>query len=113
MSFRGYQLNKKQQPRFHYEMGEVSIEDTPVPVAGGEYGHLTRSLQLSAKTAPANLYFRAASGNITVAPGGFIVNGDLMISTKSKATIEANELRLPVEFKNGSAKIDLTYKWAQ
>lgn len=119
--FRGYQLNKKQQPRFHYEMGEVSIEDTPVPVAGDanptisslEYGHLTRSLKLSAKTAPANLYFRAASGNITVAPGGFIVNGDLMISTKSKATIEANELRLPVEFKNGSAEIELTYKWAQ
>ena len=119
--FRGYQLNKKQQPRFHYEMGEVSIEDTPVPVAGDanptilslEYGHLTRSLKLSAKTAPANLYFRAASGNITVAPGGFIVNGDLMISTKSKATIKANELRLPVEFKNGSAEIELTYKWAQ
>jgi len=111
--FRGYQLNKKQQPRFHYEMGEVSIEDTPVPVAGGEYGHLTRSLQLSAKNAPANLYFRAASGNITVAPGGFVVNGDLLISTKSRATIEANELRLPVEFKNGTAKIELTYKWAQ
>ena len=36
-----------------------------------------------------------------------------MISTKSKATIEANELRLPVEFKNGSAEIELTYKWAQ
>ena len=48
-----------------------------------------------------------------IAPGGFVVNGDLLISTKSKATIEANELRLPVEFKNGTAKIELTYKWAQ
>ena len=94
-------------------MGEVSIEDTPVPVAGGEYGHLTRSLKLSSENAPANLYFRAASGNITVAPGGFIVNGDLLISTSSQARIEANELRVPVKFKNGSARIELTYKWAQ
>ena len=46
---------------------------------------------------------------------GFEVHSDgaTWDSLLDLATIEANELRLPVEFKNGSAKIELTYKWAQ
>jgi len=114
LRFRGYQLNKQQHPTFRYERGDVSIEDTPAPVTGEESSHLKRALRLSSKAAPGNLYFRAASGNIAAEGGGFLVNDELIITiTGGKAGIQDGELRVPIEFKNGTAQLGITYQWAE
>ena len=51
--------------------------------------------------------------SVTAFTPASVVSFSTTVSVSTDATIEANELRLPVEFKNGSAKIELTYKWAQ
>ena len=64
--FRGYFLDKLQRPTFKYERGEVAIEDTPLPLPGAsedEVGKIKRVIELKAKNAPKNLYFRLAQGS--------------------------------------------------
>ena len=113
LRFRGYQLDKRQHPTFKYERDGVAIEDTPAPVPDEELSHLKRTLKLSGKKAPGNLYFRAATGNIAAQDGGFLVNDELLITVKgAKASIQNGELRVPVQFNNGTAKLELTYAWA-
>jgi len=114
LRFRGYQLDKRQHPTFRYERGGVSIEDTPAPVTGSDANHLKRTLKLSGSKAPDNLYFRAASGDIAAQAGGFLVNDELFLTIAGgKATIQGDELRVPVAFRNGAAQIELTYQWAE
>ena len=114
LRFRGYQLDERQRPTFRYDRGDVSIADTPVPVAREENSYLKRTLKLSGKGSPRNLYFRAASGNITAAGKGFLVNDELIITVSGgKAAIQNGELRIPIEFKNGAARLELAYQWAE
>ena len=73
---------------------------------------IKRTLQLKTKDAPSNLYFRAAAGNIVAKDGGFLVNDELLISVKgSGAGIHNNELRIPIQFRNGTAQLEITYAW--
>lgn len=111
LRFRGYQLNKRQHPTFRYERGNVVITDTPAPVPDNE-DQIKRTLHLKAKEAPGNLYFRAAAGTIVAKDGGFLVNDELLISVKgSAAGIHNNELRIPIQFRNGTSQLELTYAW--
>ena len=114
LRFRGYQLDKRQHPTFKYERDGISIEDTPAPVIGEELNHFKRTLKLSGKQAPENLYFRAATGNIAEQDGGFLIDDQLLITVKgAKASIQSGELRVPIEFKRGGAHLELTYAWTE
>ena len=75
---------------------------------------MRRTLRLSSKAAPGNLYFRAASGNVAAEGKGFLVNDELLITIAGgRASIQNGELRVPIEFKNGTAQLGITYQWAE
>ncbi len=111
LRFKGYKLNKKQQPTFLYERDNLKIEDIPSP---GE-GKIQRTLKIKANgNAPENLFFRAASGDLTAKGNTVILDEYLEISfAKAKPQIQNNELRVPVTFENGEATLELTYSWIQ
>ena len=108
LKFKGYKLNKKQQPTLLYERGNLKIEDTPQP---GE-NHIRRTLKITTTgKAPDNLYFRAAGG-ISTDEKSIMVEDTVQISVaKAETHITNNELRIPVKFENGKATIELTYAW--
>ena len=112
--FRGYVLDKNQRPTFKYERGGVSIEDTPMPVAGteDEYGKIKRVIKLKANDAPDNLYFRIAQGGFEEKAGSFLSN-ELSITVKGASpSVEGGDLRMPISFKGGTAQFEVTYAWA-
>ena len=89
----------------------VVVEDTPAPVAGEENSHLKRTLRLSSKAAPGNLYFRIAQGGFEEKDGSFLRN-ELAITVKgANPFVEGGDLRDPISFKNGSAEFEVTYEW--
>ena len=111
LRFRGYRLDKRQHPTFRYERGNVSITDTPAPVADNE-DQIKRTLQLKTKDAPGNLYFRAATGDIEAKDGAYVINGAVSITIGGgEPTMKGNELRVPIQFRNGTAKLEITYAW--
>tara|TARA_Y100000588_G_scaffold58968_1_gene57638 strand:- start:1109 stop:2704 length:1596 start_codon:yes stop_codon:yes gene_type:complete len=115
LRFRGYALDKLQRPTFKYERGDVTIEDTPAPVAAPDedsFGQIKRTIKLKAKKAPGNLYLRIAQGDFE-AKGGSFQGSELVVTVKGgKASSQGGELRVPVTFKNGSAELEITYEWA-
>lgn len=110
LRFKGYKLNKKQQPTFLYDRDNVSIEDFSLP---GE-SSIRRTLKFKASgKAPENLYFRVATGDLTVNGDVITLEEILNINIGSKPILRNNEVLLPVNFKNGAATIELTYTWIQ
>ncbi len=116
LRFRGYYLNKMQRPTFKYEHGNVSVEDTPIPLAGaseGEPGAIKRIIKLKAKDAPKNLYFRVAQGGFEK-KGESFDGEELAISVKGGEPVaQGGELRVPIVFKGGSAQLEVTYSWIE
>ena len=114
LRFKGYRLDKRQHPTFNYEREGVTIEDTPTPFPGEELSQLKRTLKLSGKKTPNNLYFRVATGNIAEKNGGFLIDEELQISVSGGEGLNiGGELRVPIKFKNGTAQLELTYAWAE
>ena len=114
--FRGYFLDKLQRPTFKYERGEVAIEDTPMPLPGAsedEVGKIKRVIELKAKDAPKNLYFRLAQGSFEK-KGQSFEGAEVAISVKGGEPVaQGGELRVPIVFKGGSARIEVTYSWPE
>ena len=105
-----------QRPTFKYERGEVSVEDTPIPVAGAseeDFGKIKRLIKLKAKDAPKGLYFRLAQGNFEK-KGKSFKGDELAISVKGGEPVaNGGDLRVPIVFKGGRAQIEVTYSWSE
>ena len=116
LRFRGYYLDKMQRPTFKYEQGEVSVEDTPMPVASAseeDFGKIKRLIKLKAKDAPKDLYFRVAQGNFEK-KGKSFEGDELAISVKGGEPVaHGGDLRVPIVFKGGNAQIEVTYSWSE
>ena len=62
--FRGYKLDKKQQPTFLYQFGNVKVADTPQPAQTGQGFGRTLVLEVPKGSASDKvLYFRALAGH--------------------------------------------------
>ena len=110
LRFKGYKLNKRQQPTFLYERGNVSIEDMPLP----REGKINRTLKFkSSGKSPDNLYSRVATGNLSGNGNTITLDETLNILSASKPIIRNGEALVPIHFENGSATIELTYTWIQ
>lgn len=99
--FLGYRLNAIGQPTFRYRLGEVTIEDTPVPATvEGRVVGIDRTLTISGPSQ--QLYFQAAAGqNIETEPEGWYkVDGLVSIHINAPATVTKKdgkaEIRLPI-----------------
>jgi hypothetical protein len=117
--FGGYRLSKDQRPTFKYAFQGIEIEDEPNAVAGKGAPTIRRTLTLDAKSPPERLWFRAAVGS-KIEPAG---KGDYRINGEWTIRIEATgeprirqsggqqELLVPVEWKDGRARIMQEFIW--
>lgn len=113
--FKGYSLNKKQQPTFNYHFGPVTVQDFCAPSAEG----FTRTIKVEVpKPGSANdqLYFRALSGG-NVQSGGersFSFQDELVVNVTSSEHppfTRENELLIPVPLNPGTHSITINYTW--
>lgn len=117
-TWRGYELDAKRQPTFHYEWQGVKVSDR-FEVAGDALaagGRLVRTLKLDGKI-PAGALFRVARGEKITAQGAdFLVEngrvaaeiaGDsrFLVSAEG-ATLDGQNLTLPAR-----PEIKVTYRW--
>ncbi len=126
--FKGYRFDDARRPIFQYTFGRVAIEDLPRPNRSGKNNKelsLDRTLNLSVTPGDPvslnNLYFRAVTAQ-KIEPGSdgwFTIDSTLKLrivssSTKPPLVRQAGnrfELLVPVELKNGGAKIEIRYVW--
>lgn len=115
--FKGYQLNKQQQPTFGYLYGGVQITDQPIPGADGK--SFTRNLTIivpeSAKSDDA-LYFRALSGAVVTAIGDRDFSFEGLKVTVPGSVLPpfvrgGDELIIPIPLKAGTHTVQVTYSW--
>lgn len=111
--FQGYTLDPKRRPVFRYRLGELAFEDSPEPKKAEFDVSLKRTVVIRG-TGGANLWFRAAQGEIKALPGGvWQVDGELKISFQGggKPIVVGNELRVPVPVVGGSATLVEEFIW--
>lgn len=115
--FKGYQLNKKQQPTFNYQFGPVVISDATLPST--DSSGFTRTITLnvpSPGSAGDQLYFRALSGGIVRSGSerSFTFDDQLEVnvtdSTLPPFTRE-KELLIPIALTPGKHTITINYSW--
>ncbi|MDB4537974.1 PA14 domain-containing protein [Akkermansiaceae bacterium] len=114
--FKGYKLDKKQQPTFLYQFGNVRVSDTSLPAQSGQGFSRTLTLDVPAGSASDKvLYFRALSGNQVQANGERSFSFDKLavaVPTSAYAPFaRENELLIPVPLTAGTHKIQLNYSW--
>jgi mono/diheme cytochrome c family protein len=115
--FRGYRLNKQQQPSFLYQFGPIQIVDTPLPLTDGSGFTRTLDIEVPSPGSPdQQLYFRALSGKglESQSKQDFVFDNALTVSVKSSPLTpftRNNELLLPVGLTPGKHRIVLTYTW--
>lgn len=117
--FGGYRLGSDGRPTFLYRCADVSVEDRFEPQVGKDATTLRRSLVLSAKEPPANLWFRAAVADKIEAQGNgwYRVNNEYRLHVQSDGAPQLRrsgnqtELLVPLRFKDGSARIVEEYAW--
>ena len=115
MDFEGYTLDKFQRPTFKYSRGELSITDKVIPVKSKfeeKPGKIRRILKFSGGKPPSNLYFRLAQGEFKKDQKNY-VDEELSLSVEGGKVLASNaELRVPIQFKNETAELEITYGWA-
>jgi mono/diheme cytochrome c family protein len=108
--FGGYELDKKRRPTFEYAFDKVQVRDFFEPVEG-KTPTFKRTIIVHSKESPAGLWYRAATGKRIEEKGGeFVVDNGLRLRIEG-ARIRGSELLLPVELKDGSRTILVTYSW--
>jgi azurin len=115
--FGGYTLDKKSIPTFRYTFQGVNVEDrmeaAPISTSHGHSGAaLNRVITLQSDKAPADLHFRLASGKSVAAGknGSFPLEEGVSIKAAG-AIVRGSDLLVPVTFKDGKARIEVSYTW--
>ncbi len=115
--FLGYRLDKAKRPTLRYRYGEVTVEDffeDRVDESGRAF--FRRTLKLTASSAQAPFYFRAATGKSVRGAGKEWKLDRLQVhllgelSGKSREG-EPAELLVPVELRSGETTIQFDYQW--
>lgn len=115
--FKGYRLNKQQQPSFLYQFGPIKVTDTPLPLPDGFGFTRTLDIEVPSPGSPdQQLYFRALSGKGLAGRSETVFDFDdsLTVSVKSSplpAFTRNNELLLPLALSPGKHRIVLNYTW--
>jgi hypothetical protein len=115
--FKGYSLNKQQQPTFKYHFGPVAALDYPTPKDDGS--GFTRTITInvpSPGSAGEQLYFRVLSGG-SVQSGSertFSFKDDLILSVLNSELppfTRENELLIPIPLTPGKHAVTIDYTW--
>ncbi|MDA9830809.1 PA14 domain-containing protein [Akkermansiaceae bacterium] len=115
--FKGYSLNKQQQPTFKYHFGPMAALDSPAPKADGSGFIRTITIDVPSPGSPdEQLYFRALSGS-SVQSGGertFTFGGDLVVNVPGSQLppfTRENELLVPIPLTPGKHTVTIDYTW--
>jgi len=118
--FGGYRFDDKQRPSFMYYIGKAKITDYSKPSVAESALALVREITIEQNGENLEgLVFRAGIGTVEQA-GDYVlakqikckIEGAEAVMIKKSAHPRANgDLRVPVQVKNGKAKIRLIYSW--
>lgn len=125
LAFMGYRLDALRRPAFKYKLfgvpsePTVEIEDYPIPKGSDDVYVFERTLSLTAAGNPTNVHFLAASGGSIekVKDDLFRIDNryNVKITSGKPASIRESrgrkELIVPVEFKDGKAKLVQEIEW--
>jgi mono/diheme cytochrome c family protein len=117
--FKGYVFDKQRRPTFTYKYGDVTITDAIVPGGDKEKPTLKRTLTFKTDGSAERLFYRAAVDDSIEAVGdgmfGMKNNWQLKIAGGGQPVLRQvgnkAELRVPITFTNGEAKIVQEYVW--
>jgi hypothetical protein len=116
--FRGYRLDKNNEPTFQYEYGEVKVEDFFEDVAqDGKDAKFKRTFTFDSPSAQELFYFRAGVGQeIKMVSEKLYQIDKLQIRIKGdyKGIIrEGNpgDLLIPIKLPKGKSTLTLEYQW--
>ncbi|MDA1013680.1 MAG: c-type cytochrome [Planctomycetota bacterium] len=118
--FRGYRIDKDGRPTFRYTIGEFDVEDFPKPISG-KFPSFVRTITVTGKTLPENLWFRAGVGTkvVPLDQNWIEIDGAIRIRIRSESLNELKlrqskgktEVLIPVVLKNGRATIVQEIAW--
>ena len=114
--FNGYRFNKDRRPTFAYQLGDVTIEDQPIPYTLDDRPLLKRKFKITS-TSTKKLYYLAAQGESVE-----INNGTANIDDKwqtsfgqnPKATIgntSNGSVIVEIDLSAGPVELEQTYVW--
>jgi mono/diheme cytochrome c family protein len=120
--FRGYRMDKAQQPTFLYELGTTKVTDQPLPDFSNNKRALRRTLVLESASALGQpLWLRLAQGKGVAAAGtnAFTLGNGATLTLGGKSpgtpvlrgTGEATELLIPITVAKGTTRLELVYSW--
>ena len=88
-----------------------SITEAVAAPVEGKTPTFKRTIAVQSKEAPSGLWYRAAAGRkVEEKNGEFVVDNGLKLRIEG-ARIRGSELLVPVELKDGSRMIVVTYSW--
>ena len=107
----GYSLDDKRRPTFFYNFKGARIEESFEPIMGEVDSWFKRTITLTG-AALDHLYFRAAQGDIKPKGDTFLINDKIVLKFPgSKPLLRANELLIPIQFSNDTARITEEIIW--
>lgn len=114
--FKGYKLDKKQQPTFLYQFGNVKISDTPLPAQTGQGFSRTMVLEVPKGSASDKvLYFRALAGQKVQVNGEREFTFDKLAvavpTSEYPPLVRDTEMLIPIPLTEGTHKIQINYTW--
>jgi mono/diheme cytochrome c family protein len=113
--FRGYDLDAARRPTFHYEYGEVKVDDRfedMVDAAGVAF--FRRTLRLTAPAGTTPFTFRVAAGTKVSATGQQAYAADKLrvrLIASPAAVMREGELLIPLTLPAGTTTLTLDYQW--
>ena len=113
--FRGYDLDAQRRPTFHYEYGDVKVDDffeDVTPKDGSAF--FRRTLRFTAPAGTAPFFFRAACGTKVAATGPQTYQADkltIRVRGTQSGQVRDGELLLPLNLPAGTSTLTLEYQW--
>jgi len=122
LRFRGYRMDKAQQPTFRYSVGSTSVSDQSLPDLANNKRALKRTLTFSSESAlPQPIWLRLAQGKDLAAAGTNTFSlGDGATLTLGatpartpvlRGTGAATELLVPIDIPKGTSRLEIIYSW--
>ena len=113
--FRGYDLDALRRPTFHYEYGDVKVDDCFEDLVGPDgRAFFRRTLRFTAPAGTAPFFFRAACGTKVAATGPQTYQADKLtvrVLGTQAGQVRDGELLLPMNLPAGTSTLTLEYQW--
>jgi hypothetical protein len=121
--FKGYRFDKDRRPIFTYELGDVVIEDQPIPYSQDDHQLLKRRFKFTS-TNTKKLYYLVAKGDTPKFDDRWTTEFGTNLKVEPDSKTNRNEVKFAsgdltaqgdlvfeIDLSNGSAELEQTYDW--